>query len=153
MRKRGLEDHLAVRLPRLYRRGAAAIWPTWERYADTAVGRALAVRLTCRSYDAFNRGDLDALHAMYHPECVWDLSRFTEWAMQETYRGYDGISQIYNDWWEPWAKMTIEPAHVRLIPGPPQARGVITLLMRGIGKGSGVETTLTLFKSRKSATA
>jgi len=54
----------------------------------------LAVRLTRRAYDAFNRGDLDALRAMYHPDSVWDMSRFTEWPMQETYRGYDGIDQV-----------------------------------------------------------
>jgi ketosteroid isomerase-like protein len=138
---------VAVRLPQLYRYVArVVVWPIWRRYAHTSFGHALAVRLTHRSYDAFNRGDLDALRAMYHPDTVWDVSRFPEWPMQSIYRGYDGMEQLYNDWWEPWSRLLMEPAQVRVAMSPTGPRGVITLSMRGTGRGSGVEAALTLFQ-------
>jgi hypothetical protein len=146
VKKRRLEDRLAVRLPWLYKPLARVVWTIWRRNARTRFGHALAVRVTLRSYDAFNRGDLDALRGMYHPDSVWDLSHFPEWPMQETYHGYDGIDQVYNDWWEPWAEIIMVPARIRVVAGTHQPRVVITLSIRGRGGGSGVETTLTVFQ-------
>ena len=74
LRNRGrvLEDRIAIRLPWLYLRFASLVWrlPVGSRPRRVVVERAVE-----RSYSALGRGDLAALHAMYHPECCFDFSR------------------------------------------------------------------------------
>jgi ketosteroid isomerase-like protein len=53
------------------------------------------------SYDAFNRGDREALLALYTEDCVWDMTRWPAGRMAgvaRTYQGHEGIATLLEDW-------------------------------------------------------
>jgi len=47
-----------------------------------------------RSYCAFQEVDEETLRAIYHPEAVFDLSRYDAWPEHPTYKGRDGIAAL-----------------------------------------------------------
>jgi ketosteroid isomerase-like protein len=51
-----------------------------------------------RAYDAFNRGDVDALYELCAPEVqIHDLPSMPE---QEVFRGQDGVERYFNSNWD-----------------------------------------------------
>jgi ketosteroid isomerase-like protein len=64
--RRRLEERLALRFPRLYDSVSRAIWRLSEK---SRLRRALIRRVARTSWDAFNRGDLEAAFLLYHPDC------------------------------------------------------------------------------------
>jgi ketosteroid isomerase-like protein len=63
--RRRPEERLALRFPRLYSSVARAIW----RLPKSRLRRALIRRVVRTSWEAFNRGDLEAAFLLYHPDC------------------------------------------------------------------------------------
>jgi ketosteroid isomerase-like protein len=51
-----------------------------------------------RAYDAWNRADLDALVAIYHPEVEWDFSNFEGWPEESVIRGPDAVRSFLEEW-------------------------------------------------------
>ena len=63
--RRRLQEHLALRFPRLFDTFARAIW----QLPKSRLRRALIRRWVRTSWEAFNRGDLEAAFLLYHPNC------------------------------------------------------------------------------------
>jgi ketosteroid isomerase-like protein len=55
------------------------------------------VELVRRSWEAWERGDMEALFAFYDPEVVWDQTPFWEGELATLYRGHDAIRQVFRD--------------------------------------------------------
>ena len=106
-----LEDRIAIRLPWLYTRFASFVWrlPVGSRLRRVIVERAVE-----RSYSALGRGDLAALHAMYHPECCFDFSRFENWPDRTLYEGHEGLDRLVHDLQEVWGDFRYELTEMRM---------------------------------------
>lgn len=70
--------------------------------------RAIAERITSRSYGAFNRNDLDALLPLYHPECAWDWSHFEGWPEEQVLDGPERLGRIWETFREAWRDFHVE---------------------------------------------
>ena len=58
------------------------------------------VELVRRSWEAWERGDMEAIFAFYDPEIVSDQTPYWEGELATLYRGHDGIRQLFRDWLE-----------------------------------------------------
>jgi ketosteroid isomerase-like protein len=58
------------------------------------------VELVRRSWEAWERGDMEAIFAFYDPDIVWDQFPFWEGELASLYRGHDGIRQLFREWLE-----------------------------------------------------
>jgi ketosteroid isomerase-like protein len=65
------------------------------------------VELIRRGYEAFNRGDLEAVFAQLDPEIEWITAPRTPFA--GTYRGPDEVRRLLRDQREAFGEMTMEP--------------------------------------------
>jgi ketosteroid isomerase-like protein len=61
-----------------------------------------------RAYEGFTArgGDFDP--AMFHPEFVWDMSKFGGWVEGDVYEGLDGARRFMADWREAWDDWRLE---------------------------------------------
>jgi ketosteroid isomerase-like protein len=91
-----------------------------------------------RSYDAFNRRDLDALLSLYHPGCLWDMTHFEGWPDTPVYRGHEGLRKIFEEFYGAWDEVRVEPSDLLQI-GP---RLMVTCTLRVLGSASGAEVSL-----------
>jgi ketosteroid isomerase-like protein len=94
--------------------------------------------LVRRSYDAFNRRDLDALLPLYHPGCVWDMTHFEGWPDTPVYRGHDGLRKILEEFYGAWDEVRVEPSDLLQIG----RRTMVTCTLRVRGGASGAEVSL-----------
>lgn len=133
--RRTWEDQIAVRSPRAYRLLAWAMWRVFQALRrGHPVRRAIAKRVASRSYGAFNRNDLDALLALYHPECLWDWSHFVGWPDDPFFRGPEGLRRGWLFFREAWGKFEVTPSEIRDCGDKLMA----TCHMRATGGASGV---------------
>jgi uncharacterized protein len=65
------------------------------------------VELLRSGYDAFNRGDLDAVFKLLDPEIEWVTADRVPFA--GTYRGYDDVRALLRDQQEVFGEITMEP--------------------------------------------
>jgi uncharacterized protein len=93
-----------------------------------------------RAYDAFGRGDIDALMPLLHPEIEW---RTTEAVPFEgTYRGLDEFFRGMDEWIEPFDDLTTAVEDEIEIGD----RLIVRHRMQGRGRDSGVEVDLVLWQ-------
>jgi ketosteroid isomerase-like protein len=127
-------DHIAVRVPRVYRRLVALLWPVFTRLpAGHPIRRAGFERTIGRSYGAFNRNDMDALPPLYHPECVWDWSHFEGWPDDPITRGPEALRRNWSVFRDAWGDFRVDASDLRDFGG----RQLITCHMQATGSGSG----------------
>jgi ketosteroid isomerase-like protein len=62
------------------------------------------VQIIRRAWEAYLRGDMDALVSLWDPEVVWDLQHFRNWP-ESGYHGVDGVRQFLTEWLELWGTM------------------------------------------------
>jgi ketosteroid isomerase-like protein len=88
-----------------------------------------------RSFDAWNRGDVDAWLESSHPEIEWssEVARRLEGA-ETVYRGRAQMRQFWDEWHSVW-DLTIEISEFRDLGETVVALG----RMRAHGKASGIE--------------
>jgi ketosteroid isomerase-like protein len=110
---RMVEDRVAIRLPRLYRLSASVAWGRLPR--RSGVRRKLAIRVAKRSYNALGRGDLAALHGLYHPECRLDFSRYEDFLAASVYHGHEGLRRLVEDLQEGWGESCYELTELRIV--------------------------------------
>jgi ketosteroid isomerase-like protein len=65
-----------------------------------------------RSYRAFADGDVDALLALYHPEAVWDMTRWENWPEAPTYERHEGIARILRLLGEAFGELRLTPTEM-----------------------------------------
>jgi ketosteroid isomerase-like protein len=87
------------------------------------------------AWDAWLRGDMDALFASYFDrDVVYDLTHFREWP-DHTYRGLEGVRRLLAEWRELWVAFE---AGVDEILAVPDGRVVVLSWQRGKGRQSGL---------------
>ena len=101
----------------------AAQGATLARVSSEAVARELWV--------AWERGDLDEMFELIHPEIV--SRQFPEQVDVSDYHGHDGVREVMTDWIGTWDDWKIELLDVREFGDAV----VLSLHQSGRGKGSG----------------
>ncbi len=91
-----------------------------------------------RSYDAFNRRDLDALLPLYHPACAWDMTHFEGWPDTPVYRGHEGLRKIFEEFYAAWDDVRVEPSDLLQIG----QKLMITCTLQVRGGASGAEASV-----------
>ena len=56
------------------------------------------VKVVKRAVDAWKRGDIEGLLAVYHPEVVWDFSHFDGWPEEQVIVGADAVRAFLEQW-------------------------------------------------------
>ena len=60
------------------------------------------VEVVRRGWDAWIRGDIDALFKTFHPAVEWDTTNYEGWPEDEVYRGHDGVRRFFEEWLASW---------------------------------------------------
>jgi ketosteroid isomerase-like protein len=93
------------------------------------------VELVREAWDAWARGDMDALiDSYFDPEIVYDLTHFREWP-DRTYRGHAGVRRGLSEWRDVWDSLEVG---VDEILAAPDGRVVVLTWQRGRGRQSGL---------------
>jgi ketosteroid isomerase-like protein len=87
------------------------------------------VETTRRSFEAFNRRDVDQLISLCDPDCEWLPFR----AQLEgiSYRGHDGVRRFLNDMDDDWSEFRIDPLDLHQRDERVVAIGRVRALGRG----------------------
>ncbi len=96
------------------------------------------IEIMRRGWDAWQRGDFDAMAAVWHPDVIWKTEHFHDWP-ESGYRGHDGIRQFLSEWLDVWGDYKVS---VNEIIGAPDGRVVTLFRHEGTGKQSGVPMEL-----------
>jgi ketosteroid isomerase-like protein len=99
---------------------------------DEDVARA-NLQVVARAYEHLNRGDVDALVELCHPEFRLDMSERV--FNPATYDGHEGVRRFYAEVREVWEEFRWDPERLMAAGG----RVVALLHSHGRGRGSGVE--------------
>ena len=97
------------------------------------------VALARAGFEAFNRGDGDAVLALLHP----DVEVHSSGSVGErgTYRGHDGYRQWVGVWLEAWEEFRIDLDRIEPID---DSNVLVHVTQHGRGRGSGLEVTQTV---------
>jgi ketosteroid isomerase-like protein len=94
------------------------------------------VEIVRRGYEAFNRSDIEGVIEIADPQVHWDMS---ERAFNPAvYEGHDGIRRFVEEMNEVWEDFRLEP--LEFIDAGDKV--VVSHLIRGRGRGSGVDVEL-----------
>ena len=96
------------------------------------------VEIVRRGWEAWSRGDVDALAALWDPEIVWKTEHFHNWP-ESGYRGTEGIRQFLDEWLAVWGDYEIS---VHEVVAAPDGRVVSFFRHTGKGQQSGVPMEL-----------
>jgi len=96
------------------------------------------VEVIRRGWEAWLRGDMEALVTEWDPNVVWDTSHFRNWP-ESNYYGVEGIRKFLDEWLEVWGDYEIDVEEVL-----PAADGRVVSLFTHHGRGqqSGVPMEL-----------
>jgi ketosteroid isomerase-like protein len=92
------------------------------------------VEIVREGWDAWFRGDTNALFALYDPEIVWDMTHYRQWP-EPTYRGTEGVRRFLTEWLEVWEDYEVG---VDEVLAAPDGRVVSLAWQRGKGRHSGL---------------
>ena len=93
-------------------------------------------------YDAWNRGDLEALLSICHPEVSYHTSGAFP-GIEPVYEGKDGLRRWWADFREPWEQIKVIPERIVERGDGDGDDGIFSILVRFEGKGrQGIETTM-----------
>jgi len=59
------------------------------------------LELVRRAWEAWQRGDIDALFEVWDRDIVWDTTHFQDWP-ESTYEGHEGVRRFLSEWLELW---------------------------------------------------
>jgi ketosteroid isomerase-like protein len=60
------------------------------------------VELVRAAWEAWERGDMEALFAFYDPAIVWDQTRAPPPELADMYRGHEGVRRFFREWLAPF---------------------------------------------------
>jgi ketosteroid isomerase-like protein len=96
------------------------------------------VELVRAVWDAWERGDMEAIFEFYDPAIVWDQTHYQAGDLAAVYRGHDGVRQFFRDWLSPFESYY---AHAEeFIDAGDNV--VVRLRQGGRGKQSGAEVEM-----------
>ena len=90
------------------------------------------VEVMRRAWDAWMRGDLEAVYDVYDEDAIWDLSHFSEWP-EDRFHGIAAIDRFFRDWLAIWDDYEVG---VDEILAAPDGRVVTLYWHRGTGHHS-----------------
>jgi ketosteroid isomerase-like protein len=95
------------------------------------------VELVRRLYEAYERGDIDAVFAMYDPQIEWHVDRIVgqELGLDRIYVGHEGVRTFWREWLKAWETVSFEFEEF-IDAGD---RVVVVLSQRMRGRRSGLE--------------
>ena len=96
------------------------------------------VELLRAAWEAWERGDMEAIFAFYDPEIVWDQTHYGPGGVSGIYHGHDGIRRFFREWLEPFESYYAHPQE--FIDAGEDV--VVQLRQGGRGKQSGVEVEM-----------
>ena len=96
------------------------------------------LELLKRGYDAFNRGDLDAVFELLDPEIEWVNDERVPFA--GTYRGHDELRALLRDQQEVFGQVTMEP--YEFFETGDGVVAFVRVRARGEASGAAVEITV-----------
>jgi ketosteroid isomerase-like protein len=96
------------------------------------------VEIMRRAWEAWLRGDMDALVSLWDPEVVWDLQHFQNWP-ESSYHGVKGVRQFLTEWLEVWGDYETDVDEI--LPAP-DGRVVSLITHRAKGRQSGIPMIL-----------
>ena len=92
------------------------------------------------AYDAFGRGDLDAMMELLHRDIEWRTTDAVPF--EGTYRGIDEFLRGMGEWTEPFDDLTTSVEEMTEVGG----RVLVRHRMRGRGRDSGADVDLVLWQ-------
>jgi uncharacterized protein len=98
------------------------------------------VKLLRRAWEAWRRGDMDAVVSLWDPEVVWDFQHFQNWP-ETSYHGVEGIRRFLAEWLEMWGDYEVD---VNEILPAPDGRVVSLFTQRAKGGQSGLPMVLSM---------
>lgn len=132
-RRRALEEHLAVRFPRLFGLLGRAVT---RLPPESRIRQAMIWRATELGFSATNRRDFDVVLLRYDRDVeIAPMRELVGLGIAASYRGPDGYLRLWNDWDSAWA------GHAQWEPKELIDLGdrLLTLArMRGTGQASGI---------------
>jgi ketosteroid isomerase-like protein len=94
------------------------------------------VELVRETFEAWNRGDLEAVLESLGPGWQWHPARLFP-GTDAVYRGKEGFTRFWNTFREPWESIRIEIERIEDL----EDRILVLIMFYGKGKGSGVDVT------------
>ena len=93
------------------------------------------VEVVKRSWEAWIRGDLDALFETFDPAVEWDTTSFEGWPEDDVYYGHEGVRRFFEEWLASWERYE---AGVEEYLDADGDRVLVLCWQRGFGPGSHV---------------
>jgi ketosteroid isomerase-like protein len=95
------------------------------------------VELVRRTWEAWERGDMEAVFALYDPDIVWDFSGAAgNVVLSDVYHGHDGVRRFFREWRDSFDSYY---AHAEEFIDAGGDSVLVCARQGGRGKGSGVE--------------
>jgi ketosteroid isomerase-like protein len=92
------------------------------------------VEVVRRVWDAWSRGDIDAVFALLADDVVFDTAHMREWPEPE-YVGHAGVRRFLAEWLEVWEDFEVGVDEIIVAP---DGRVVVLYWQRGKGRQSGL---------------
>ena len=67
------------------------------------------VKLVRAAWEAWERGDMEALFAFYDAAIVWDQTRAPPPELADMYRGHEGVRSFFREWLAPFESFYARP--------------------------------------------
>jgi ketosteroid isomerase-like protein len=96
------------------------------------------VALVCAAWEAWERGDMEAIFAFYDREIVWDQTHYGLGGVSGIYHGHEGIRRFFREWLAPFESYYARPEE--FIDAGEAV--VVRVRQGGRGKQSGVEVEM-----------
>ncbi len=96
------------------------------------------VELVRAAWQAWERGDMEAIFAFYDPAIVWDQTHYGAAELRAIYHGHDGIRRFFREWLAPFEGYH---AHAEEFIDAGEAV-VVRIRQGGRGKQSGAEVEM-----------
>ena len=93
------------------------------------------VELVRRGWDAWIRGDMDALFEVFHPDVEWNTTHYEGWPEDDVYCGHDGVRRFFGEWLGSWERYETGVEEYLDAEGD---RVLVLCWQRGFGPGSHV---------------
>jgi ketosteroid isomerase-like protein len=96
------------------------------------------VKIVRAAWEAWERGDMEAIFALYDPAIVWDQTHYGPAELSVVYHGHDGIKKFFRAWLAPFESYH---AHAEEFIDAGEAV-VVRIRQGGRGKQSGAEVQM-----------